>query len=179
MSFNEALALETIVAEVAAQFATNGVTAAVRLGKDFVAQRREGAEVVFVPTRDTYAPPKRAGSNPRPLYTRKVGAQVHIWAAAPAQANADLQAAANLATAAALVRGTVVALRRTCTDPTLELGGGEWLNESKTVTYGAEYVLEVALLEQVFDVIVPAVAPPFTSIHHGYMHFPTGDVDAC
>lgn len=34
---------------------------------------------VWVPTRDRFGPPTRAGGNPRQLYTRLAGLELHLW----------------------------------------------------------------------------------------------------
>ncbi len=45
---------------------------------------------VWVPTRDTFAPPERAGGNPRPILTREAGLELHLWADTVADAETRL-----------------------------------------------------------------------------------------
>lgn len=47
---------------------------------------------VWVPTRDTFAPPERAGGNPRPVLTREAGLELHLWADTVADAETRLLA---------------------------------------------------------------------------------------
>lgn len=171
-------------AHVVANFAVDGVTATVELGKDFVARRCDPltGRVVFVPKGIRIAPlDGRVGGNPRPVALWKQIFEVHCAARAADQVDDGTggpQMLADLDAGMALAQRTLVAVHFWADSRSTLEGTGEFTPGNKTTEYGTEVVFDVVVDFDVLD--APwAAETGVTPVHTGTMTLPLGNADGC
>jgi hypothetical protein len=151
------------------QFRDYGCPAKVYFGKEFLAEHASPPRVVWVPTSDTYElpiqnqaagsppAPSATGTNPRPIWIRWAGAELHIWGAAKEQEKETRQREKDQSVMDALVNQTIVALQK-LVPGYYRLQGGMQTPSPTAVRKGFVYILRVQIAVPIVDIDFPCDA---------------------
>lgn len=151
------------------QFREYGCPAKVYFGKEYLAEHASPLRVVWVPTSDTFDPPiqnqgagwppvpSSNGANPRPIWIRWAGAELHIWGAAVEQEKETRQREKDQSVMDALLNQTIVALQK-LVPGYYKLQGGSQTPAPTAVRRGFVYVLKLQVAIPVVDIDFPCDA---------------------
>jgi hypothetical protein len=134
--------------------------AQVYLGVEHLAENEDAMRVVFVPTKDRFRPPQQiisspgfpiaSGVNPRPIFIRDVGFDVHCWAAAPQLADQSLQVQADYLFLDGLINQVCLSIT-TLLQGAWRQSGGDTLQDTAWAKKGQGYVLHATAEMPVVD----------------------------
>lgn len=137
------------------------------LGEQFNADHAEPNRVVIIPTADTFSPrdvsvmprgERNGFLNPRPLLTRSIGADVHIWAGAPEQRDPSSQIDADFAQLDAMINTFLASLHGACAGLYQLSGGSSVTGQAVHARRGLRYVLQCTVAIPILDIAWPQVA---------------------
>jgi hypothetical protein len=149
------MSLLNVVNAVRDDFVKSNCPARVLFGKQWSAENDAPNRVVFFPSEDTYQPDIFSGANPRPIYTRNVGGEAHLWAAAPPQADANQQPDKDQDVLDALVNQTALSLYNVSKGPGVTIVSGSQVQGVLLVRLGLAYVLRFTVQIPVLDIQFP------------------------
>lgn len=150
-------------------FRDHGCPAKVWFGSEYLAQHDSPLRVVWVPTSDVYeapiatqgrgCPPESMehGANPRPIWLRWAGAELHIWGGAKEQNDERRQREKDQSVMDSLLNQVIVALQKTVTGY-FRLQGGKQMPAPHNVRKGFVYVLNIQVAIPIVDIDFPCDA---------------------
>lgn len=163
-----------LLAEVRTALTERGIATPVVAGKDFPAREANALVGRFsvVLQGGSYTAMDRSDRDQK--FMRLQSIDVHVWAAAPAQSDADTQSLADAEAARALADEFMMALYRTHYGAIAFPAAFRQTQGAATVEYGCEVVVSptvrMAVSDDHYD-LVSVPAPGFTAV----MRFPSGD----
>jgi len=153
--------LSDVLTAVATNLTAAGVTSPFLVGRRHLPQAGKGGNrIVVIPNEDTFGAGKTQDFNSKTgpgmqaaRVTRMAGAEVHVWGTptSPTSPTADLE---SMAAAEALLHAFVLQLRAVVRGQ-WSANSGHWNNDTKDVTYGQEYVLQITVDIPVVDTFMP------------------------
>ena len=152
--------LSDVLTATAAKLTAAGVTSPFLVGRRHLAEKTGTNRIVVIPNDDTFGAGKtqdfnsRTGPGAQPaLITRMAGAEVHVFGV-PSSATSPTADLESMAAAEQLLHAFVLQLRSIVRGQ-WSASAGHWNNETKDVTFGQEYVLQITVDIPVVDVFAP------------------------
>lgn len=133
------------------------------IGEEWIRREEAPPRVVWIPRSETYRMPEGQGGDetgePRPLRTRVVSVEAHLWAASIDSDGAETSAGANLTAIETLLNGTVQAISKHAWG-SFEGSTGQWVfADGANIKLGVVYVFAFEL-----RIPVPRVASTTATI---------------
>jgi hypothetical protein len=153
--------LSDVFTQVQANLTAAGITSPFLVGRRHLAEKGTGGNrIVVIPNEDTFGAGRTQDFNSKTgpgmqaaRITRVCGAEVHVWGVptSPTSLTRDVE---SMAAAEALLHAFVLQLRAVVRGQ-WSVASGRWNNETKDVSYGQEYVLQITVDVPVVDAFLP------------------------